>query len=499
VAAEHLEEQCLPVGSWGREYLLVKSKQRTTESDHWRIVAAEDDTTVTLTPPLVPPFVLQAGEHRELATDQDLHLVATAPVEVGQYFVGAGPVPGASPGDPSLILAIPVEQLADEYLVPTPDTGGAHPEDYVTIAKPTTAAVQLDGTLVPTSAFVPIGATGWERAWLSVSDGLHHVVASEPVGVSFYGYGPYAAYGTHAGARARPIDTLVTCAAAPAVAACGADSVDLDGSASAGPPPLTFLWSALTPGATIATPDAATSSATLPGPGPWIVALTVTSGMSASTCYVTVTAEADVVEPVVTCPALVSSATTSPGTARVTVLASVADECDAAPVVVNDRTSGGADASDDYPCGETLVTFTATDAAGNEGTCITRVVVMDASLPRGLSEVDGPRLRVRRDPVDSGLLEVTFEAPTPPAHVANLYAGTLLPTGIVAYDHQPLACHVVPTLVAPDVAMLPAPFAAGTSHYYLVSASNCLGESTRGSRSDGIARPQFPTDCGPLP
>ena len=47
----------------------------------------------------------------------------------------------------------------------------------------------------------------------------------------------------------------------------------------------------------------------------------------------------------------------------------------------NDRTPGGGDASGDYPCGDTVVTFTATDVQGNVGTCRTTVAVAGTGVP----------------------------------------------------------------------------------------------------------------------
>ena len=66
--------------------------------------------------------------------------------------------------------------------------------------------------------------------------------------------------------------------------------------------------------------------------------------------------------------------------AFITVPASASGGCGAV-VVENDFNAGGADASGDYPVGETVVTFTATDAAGNVATCSTTVRVSDVTPP----------------------------------------------------------------------------------------------------------------------
>jgi hypothetical protein len=89
----------------------------------------------------------------------------------------------------------------------------------------------------------------------------------------------------------------------------------------------------------------------------------------------------DPLPPTIDCPALVEADADALGQAFVPVLASVSDGCDPNPTVTNDRTLGGLDASDTYPCGETLVTFFARDAGANESTCVTRVLVHDITPP----------------------------------------------------------------------------------------------------------------------
>jgi hypothetical protein len=62
-------------------------------------------------------------------------------------------------------------------------------------------------------------------------------------------------------------------------------------------------------------------------------------------------------------------------------LATATDICDPGLVISNSHTSGGADASGSYPLGTTLVTFTATDEAGNTASCQVSVTVVDTTPP----------------------------------------------------------------------------------------------------------------------
>lgn len=68
------------------------------------------------------------------------------------------------------------------------------------------------------------------------------------------------------------------------------------------------------------------------------------------------------------------------------------DGCGAV-AVENDRTAGGAEAGDRYPCGRTPVRFTAVDDCGRVSECLIDVVV-EAGPPPPV----GPALRVRKDP-----------------------------------------------------------------------------------------------------
>lgn len=117
------------------------------------------------------------------------------------------------------------------------------------------------------------------------------------------------------------------------------------------------------------------------GTGPWTITLTYTDDDGQSDTDVVVVSAGDTTRPVVDCPVTVTVPADATGTAFADVRASALDDCPDPVRIVNDRTPNGDDASDVYPCGETLVTFTATDAQGNEATCLTRVVVTDSVPP----------------------------------------------------------------------------------------------------------------------
>jgi hypothetical protein len=249
--ADHLEQQLFPVDTWGKTYVASKSRARGIEKDYWRIVAAYDGTSVTVSPSLpgVPsPISLNRGDFYEIKTDADFVIESTEPVMVAQTLASSQEIAGpamcmtsaecaegyscsfVSPecmidtpyctttsdcphshscscgdlgfctcepiGDPALILAVPVEQYRSSYVFLTPTN---YLDDYINIVAPQSATVILDGQELGTYAFKALSGSSYKIARLSVSDGVHSVEANQPVGVIAYGYDDDVSYGYPAG------------------------------------------------------------------------------------------------------------------------------------------------------------------------------------------------------------------------------------------------------------------------------------------------------------
>ena len=94
---------------------------------------------------------------------------------------------------------------------------------------------------------------------------------------------------------------------------------------------------------------------------------------------VTVTVQ-DSAGPALVCPTVLPAECAGSTGAVVQVLASATDACGSV-TIVNSRNAGGADASGPYPFGTTNVTFTATDATGNQSQCVVPVRVVDQEAP----------------------------------------------------------------------------------------------------------------------
>lgn len=114
--------------------------------------------------------------------------------------------------------------------------------------------------------------------------------------------------------------------------------------------------------------------------GAHAVTLRVTDRAGAIDTAEVVVTVADTTGPALDCPGAATAECAGAGGAPVTLVATATDACSGA-VVVNSWTTGGADASGDFPPGATPVLFTATDGAGNVATCTSSVTVRDTLPP----------------------------------------------------------------------------------------------------------------------
>lgn len=236
--ADHLEEQLFPVSSWGKVYHATKLKKRGKELDAWRILAAENDTVVTTSPPQPAIPKLNQGQWFELESDQDFVINSNKPIQIAQYMASAN-APGpnndvctgsylgqkvcasfwnnqqtpiscvknadcpniseagdAKIGDPAMIAGVAVDQYLNNYVFLVPDK---YTENYANIIAPAAAKVTVDQKLVAESQFVAF-APGWKVSRLPIVPGAHTLTADQKVGVVVYGWADYVSYGYPGGA-----------------------------------------------------------------------------------------------------------------------------------------------------------------------------------------------------------------------------------------------------------------------------------------------------------
>ncbi|MEC8024980.1 MAG: IgGFc-binding protein [Myxococcota bacterium] len=214
--ADHLEQAQLPVSTWGQHYHAVKTQPRGDGMEVWRIMAANDDTIVSLVPPVASIPVLNSGEWFELITQADFEVFSSQPVALSQYLVGEHyPGPGtqsndAGIGDPAFMIVPPVQQYRSEYVVLTPPSFS---EDFINIVGPADAQVMLDGQELYLTE--PFGTGNYMLARVPVSDGVHTISSTGPCAVSVYGWSNYVSYAYPGGLNLAPLNLATNTGLSP--------------------------------------------------------------------------------------------------------------------------------------------------------------------------------------------------------------------------------------------------------------------------------------------
>jgi hypothetical protein len=242
--ADHLEQQLVPVAAWGTQYLVSRSWPRLKESDYVRVVAAHDDTQVSLTPGVDAVPLLAAGEHYTFKTTEHVFVTADHPILVTQYLASSqevligsdklkcanfldcptnfscswfsgicdgpncatdadcpsgtacvGGIFGGSCeaiGDPAMMLTVPKEQFVESYVFLVPD---AYVYDYLNIVAPVGATIYLDDTPIPPVDFDIVGLSELAVYQTKLEDGVHTAWSIEKFGIMVHGYDNDVSYG----------------------------------------------------------------------------------------------------------------------------------------------------------------------------------------------------------------------------------------------------------------------------------------------------------------
>lgn len=245
--ADHLEEQLDHVRTAGQRFVATISPNRTRaliqagaeigeqeQSEYFRVIATTPQgahITTTLSGEQHELTLSGLGDFANLSSTRHFMLESDAPVALSAVSPSQedANLPSALPGgDPSLVIVPPIEQFRSSYVFLTPDK---YNFDFVRIIAPRDASVALDGRLV---ADVPTclkeaadGLTDEERqgppplvvysCQLSFpkidtskprpenltpgaqNDGVHRILANEPVGVIVDGFDFYVSYAYAAG------------------------------------------------------------------------------------------------------------------------------------------------------------------------------------------------------------------------------------------------------------------------------------------------------------
>jgi hypothetical protein len=148
---------------------------------------------------------LDAGRFVDLFLDGPVEFQANQPIQVahlanGTDFDGATNVAGEpNEGDPcEVLLPLTGHWLLTNtvFTLPNDNTNGDFDENFLNliVAQSAITNTLVDGSHIATTNFVAIGSSGYYGAQIPVTNGVHTVTSSQPVGVEVYGWGEYDAY-----------------------------------------------------------------------------------------------------------------------------------------------------------------------------------------------------------------------------------------------------------------------------------------------------------------
>lgn len=200
-ACDHLFTQLPPVKHWSTEYVVPKTANTGTVGNLVRIVANTAGTRVRVDGALVA--TLNAGEFHEVADAESLHIVASAPVLVGQFLKGSVITTGGALGDPAFTYVGGIDQTLAEYVFTAPTNLSPYQENYLNIAIPTAdlRSLQLNGAPVDISAFIPVGTSGYSTGQVTIPTGPGRIKAAKPFLATIAGFSQFDSYLTIIGAK----------------------------------------------------------------------------------------------------------------------------------------------------------------------------------------------------------------------------------------------------------------------------------------------------------
>ena len=189
MAADFLVEQLPPTNSWGTKYLTMPLAGRDI-ADTYRIIAAEDNTNITVNATPIP--TLNKGQAVQFLSGVSQQILSNKPVFVAQYANGM--TFDYKTGDPFMMNIISVDQYINnsKIIIPT-----GYSFNYLTIITPNSAInnILLDGSNINPSFFSSIGTSGYAGARISIMPGMHTITSSDNFGVWAYGFRDYESYG----------------------------------------------------------------------------------------------------------------------------------------------------------------------------------------------------------------------------------------------------------------------------------------------------------------
>ena len=201
-ARDNLLEQMIPLSTWGKQFLTVPTAQ--VNYDVFRILAAEDGTSIVVQGTSEQTYELDQGEFVEYTQRAATYIRSNKPIMVVQYLVGSQ-CSGHQYGDPSMVVLNTVEQTRDTVTLFNSAFEDII-ENFINVITRTADVdlVEFDGIRLKDRGivFTPVGTNGqFSYARVPVDPGAHTII-SDGCGViaTAYGYGEVESYAYSGGA-----------------------------------------------------------------------------------------------------------------------------------------------------------------------------------------------------------------------------------------------------------------------------------------------------------
>ena len=210
-----LFQQCYPITTWGKNYGFIPFGDYTTTGNPYRVMASEDNTTVSFNGGVVA--VLNAGEIYPAAftstpvlLNAPTSITADKPISVAHYLQTSA-CSGSNNGDPDMVLLNPIEQNIKDITVFT-STQQNITRQWINVLIPTIAAptFKIDG-VAPTTPFVPApnipGYSYLRHLFTPATNGSRYLTADSGFNAVLYGYqgGNFESYAYSAGTNVKDL------------------------------------------------------------------------------------------------------------------------------------------------------------------------------------------------------------------------------------------------------------------------------------------------------
>jgi hypothetical protein len=201
-ACDHLYQQCYPIKSWGKEYILTPFMYQA-KGYLYRIIASADNTTVTI--PGQSSVLLSARQFYtvDVPDASVIYISSDKPISVIQYMKGTG-CAGFNDngyykrdGDPAMLILNSNNQMLTEGVFESMTTTKIDSLEFINIITKTvnTESIVLDGKNIDKSSFNPVPSLNdYSYAILEIDTGIHTISSDSGFIAYAYGVGFFESY-----------------------------------------------------------------------------------------------------------------------------------------------------------------------------------------------------------------------------------------------------------------------------------------------------------------